>query len=217
MWGRVGPCRGRTHILPVSFATAICTDIAADGIQVIGDSNTITGCTLDTVTGDGIEVNALGGLNRIAGSVFNSVTGLNIKDLGTNTRVDGAGTESTRTGTGLGQDLIGSLGLMMGSSELLVQWGYTEQLDGPADDVTYTTDYTYPQAYAAVPFVLANGTPVSTGANISFEYGGIATTAGYAGYVSTSTVLTIKVRGENDPLNTVELPSFAWIAIGKPA
>ena len=192
-------------------------DIAADGIQVIGDSNTITGCTLDTVTGDGIEVNALGGLNRIAGSVFNSVTGLNIKDLGTNTRVDGAGTESTRTGTGLGQDLIGSLGLMMGSSELLVQWGYTEQLDGPADDVTYTTDYTYPQAYAAVPFVLANGTPVSTGANISFEYGGIATTAGYAGYVSTSTVLTIKVRGENSPANFIELPSFAWIAIGKPA
>ena len=131
---------------------------------------------------------------------------------------------STRSGTGLGQDDIGKIEFQLNGTNVLVQWGWTEEVTStPEDASVVSVDYTYPTPFNSVPFVMVGRPSTDTellgNSTMSINMGSPTDddpTAGISGnWGTTATVLTSRVKGSLS-VATYKFASFPFIAIGTP-
>jgi hypothetical protein len=125
----------------------------------------------------------------------------------------------TRTGMGGdGQDNIGAFKF----SGMLIQWGWAEAIQS-SNSTPVSETYTYPEAYAAPPFVIMPGEAYdsSSGSLQPRNWLGYdaAPAIKSAGYSTTATVLTVTARGSGSGNSSQRTNIYAhpWIAIGEPA
>jgi len=189
--------------------------------QTKTDETEATALSLTPGPGNGLDADTVDGLH---GDSLQNVELISLLMTGT------AGTAVNE----VLQEQNGALWLDNDTSELLVQWGWTERFASGADFYNPVQEkiYTFPHAYSAAPFILFNWAydqPVYTEGStlapvVKFEEptgsGGTMNPSG-AGerlYWVTATQLTLRIRIVSTlAASDVYFNSTPWIAIGSPA